>query len=155
MKNKIYTLLFLLVSTFIFQVNSQTVNLSPVNPDEQKVAHIKAFESRYFDGKVYLHITLNGNTETKILAVERSLDAINYEVLGFIKIYGTDIQSDLAYYFTDESPVAVNLYYRLSDYSNNNEPVYSETLSVIPVNENKTPAPISDKQTVFVAGGTN
>ncbi len=138
MKKTIYTLLLLLISASVFQANSQTAILSPVNPDEQKVTHIKAFEYRYINSKVYLHITVNGNTETKIVAVERSLDATNYEVIGYIKIYGTTAQIDLAYYFTDESPMVAYLYYRLSDYSNYNEPVYSETISVIPIDENKT-----------------
>jgi hypothetical protein len=142
MKTIIYTLLLLLISIFAFQVNSQTVLLSLENSDEQKVTHIKAIESKYFNGKVYLHITMNGNTETKIVAVERSLDAKNYEVIGYITIIGTPAQLDLAYYFTDESPVAANLFYRLSGNTINNEPVYSETLSVTPIDENKAPSDI-------------
>lgn len=160
MKTKIYTLLFLLIIASVLRAGSQTANLSPVHQDEQKVTHIKAFESRYFDNKVYLHITVNGNPETKIVAVERSLDATHFEVIGYVKIYGSDAQADLAYYFTDESPVIANLYYRLSDYSFNNEPVYSETISVIPVDENKVSTGIiattsnSDEQTEFYIGGT-
>lgn len=137
MKKLIQTLLLLFISTCVFHANSQTALMSPVYPGEQKITHVKAFESRYLNGKVYLHITVNGNTETKIVAVERSLDAKNFEVIGYIKIYGTPYLVDLAYYFTDESPVAANLFYRLSDYSVNNEPAYSETKNIIPMDENK------------------
>ena len=49
--------------------------LSPVNLNEQKATHIKAIETKYFNGKVYLHITVNSNTETKMAAIERSIDA--------------------------------------------------------------------------------
>jgi hypothetical protein len=161
MKTKIFTLLFLLISAAVLQVNSQTALVGAVNPDWKTITNVKTFESRYADGKVFLHITINGNTVTKFVAVERSLDATNYEVIGFIKIYGTDSQSNLAYYFNDESPVAANLYYRLSYYSCCDEPVYGESISVIPVNENKTPAgsitttSISAEQSDLFAGGTN
>lgn len=139
MKNIICTLLFLLFSASVFQANSQTALLNLGNSNEEKVTYIKAFESKYFNGKVYLALTINGNTETKIVAIERSLDATNYEVMGYIKIYGTDVKADLAYYFTDESPVSANLYYRLSDFSSMNKPAYSETISVMPVNKSQTP----------------
>jgi hypothetical protein len=150
MKTIIYTLFFLLISASL-QVNSQTSMLIPVNSNEQKVTHIKTIETKYFNGKVYLHITVNGNTETKIVAVERSIDAKNYEVIGYITITGTPAQIDLAYYFTDELPVAANLYYRLSGNTINNEPVYSETLSVTPIDENKT---LSDILTTTAATST-
>lgn len=160
MKTKIYILFFLLISTSGFRANSQTAMLNPANTEEQKITTVKAFESRYFNNKVYLHLTINGNTTTKFLAVERSLDATHFEVIGYIKIYGTSVQADLAYYFTDESPVAANLYYRLTDYSNFNEPVYSETTSIIPVDENKAPnsslttTANSDESPDFYTGGT-
>ncbi len=130
------------------------------NLNDQKITSVKAFESKYLNDKVYLHVTVNGNTETKFVTVERSLDATNYEVIGYIKIYGTTFQIDLAYYFTDEFPVSANLYYRLSDYSNYNEPVYSETISVIPLDEYKIPSgiitttPVSNERTNFFIGGT-
>ncbi|MFH0865333.1 MAG: hypothetical protein V1904_04015 [Bacteroidota bacterium] len=156
MKTKIYTLLFLLISFSFYRAVSQTALPSRVNADEKKITSVKSFESRYINGKVYLHVTVNGNTETKIVAIERSLDATNYEVIGYMKIYGTNVLSDLAYYFTDELPVAANLYYRLSDYSVFNEPGYSEIISVIPVDESKTPytimstASFSGEQQSFV-----
>lgn len=143
MKNIIHTLLFLLISASAFQANSQTVFISSANPAEQKITYIKTFESRYFNNKVYLHITATGNTETKIVAVERSLDATNFEVIGYIKIYGTSVQADLAYFFTDESPVVANLYYRLSVYSFYNEPAYSQTVDVMPIDKNKAPTSIT------------
>jgi hypothetical protein len=161
MKAKIYILLFLLFSAAVLQVNSQTVSMNAVDPDGQTITTVKAFESRYFDGKVYLHVTVNGNTETYFVAVERSIDAKNFEIIGYVKIYGTDIQSDLAYYFTDESPVSFNLYYRIVDNSNFNEPAYSETLCVIPMCENKIPSTpltttsLSGEQAVLFIGGTN
>lgn len=139
MKTKILTLLFILISAAVLQVNSQIVSMSAVDPDSQMITSVKAFESRYFDGKVYLHITVNGNTETKFVAVERSLDETNYEVIGYIKIYGTTVLCDLAYYFTDELPGSFKLYYRLSDYSDYNEPVYSETINVTPILKTKFP----------------
>jgi hypothetical protein len=137
MKTKIYTLLFLLISTSVFQANSQTAILNPVNKLEQKVAHIKAFESKYFEGKVYLHITVNNNIETKIVTIERSLDAIHFEAIGNIIIYGTTVHNDLGYHLTDELPVVANLYYRLADYTSCCEPAYSETISVFPIDDNK------------------
>lgn len=142
MKNLIYTLLFLLFSAPVFQAKSQTATLCTANSIEQNATQVKSIESKYFNGKVYLHFTINGNIETKTVAVERSLDATNYEVIGYIKIYGTNVLCDLAYYFTDESPVSANLYYRLSDYSLNNEPAYSETTSVTPIDETKAPSDI-------------
>ena len=141
MKTKIYTLLLLLISASL-RVNSQTSMLNPVNSNEQKITHVKGVESKYVDGKVYLHITVNGNTENQVLAVERSLDAKNYTVIGYITINGNNAQFDLAYYFTDESPVTANLYYRLSGNAINNESVYSETVSVTPIDENKAPSDI-------------
>jgi hypothetical protein len=80
---------------------------------------------------------VNGNTETKTVAVERSLDATNYEVIGYVTIIGNNVTVDLAYYFTDELPVLANLYYRLSEYSQNNEANYSETTSVIPIEKTR------------------
>ena len=139
MKTKILTLLFLLISAAVLQVNSQTISMGAVDSDSQTITSVKAFESRYLNDKVYLHITVKGNTETKMVAVERSLDAINFEVIGYIKLYGTPVQCDLAYYFTDESPVSANLYYRLSDYAIFNGPAYSETISIIPIDEYKAP----------------
>jgi len=159
MKNLIYTLLFLLFSAPVFQVKSQTETLYTANSIGQNATQVKSIGSKYFNGKVYLHFTINGNTETKTVAVERSLDATNYEVIGYIKIYGTNVLCDLAYYFTDESPVSANLYYRLSDYSFNNEPVYSETISVTPIDKTKVPndmvlvAPICDE--VLPVGARN
>lgn len=161
MKTKIYILLILLISASFFRASSQTAMLSPENQNEQKLAYIKGIESRFMNNNVYLHFTVTGNTETRIVTVERSLDATNFEVIGYIKIYGTAVQVDLAYYFTDESPVASNLYYRLSDYSFNNKPVYSETINVIPIDENKTPetivstASVSNEHPCFFVGGTN
>lgn len=158
MKNITYTLFFLLFSASVFQANSQTAMLSPENSNEQKIAHIKTFKSKYIEGKVYMHIIVNGNTETKTLVIERSLDAINFEVIGYINVIGTNAQIDIAYYFKDESPVIANLYYRLSDYSFNNQPIYSEIISVVPVDENKitTPiTPISNEQTNFLSLGSN
>jgi hypothetical protein len=139
MKTIIYTLLFLLIGTS-FHVNSQNAILSTVYSDEQKITNVKAIKSKYYEGRVYLHITVNGNTETQILAVERSLDAINYEVIGYITIAGVPTQMDLAYYFTDKSPVVANLYYRLSNHPSYNEQVYSETISVTPIDDYKTPS---------------
>lgn len=159
MKTKIYTLLFLIISAVSFRAYSQNALPSPESNSEQGIASVKSFESRYINGKVYLHATVNGNTETKIVTVERSLDAANFEVIGYIKIYGTDVSCNLAYYFTDESPVKTNLYYRLSDYTLYNEPAYSETVVVIPVDEYKTPvtvvlnASLSEEQQYFVSGG--
>jgi hypothetical protein len=141
MKTIMYTLLLFLISASL-QLNSQTAMLSPVNSSEQKVTHVKAIDSRYYEGKVYLHITVNGNTEKQILAIERSLDAENYAVIGYITINGNNAQFDLAYYFTDESPEVANLYYRLSGNSLYNEQVYSETVSVTPIDENKAPSDI-------------
>jgi hypothetical protein len=141
MKTIIYAMVLLLVSASL-QVNSQTALLSSINSNEQKITHVKAIESKYVDGKVYLHITVNGNTENQVLAVERSLDAKNYTVRGYITINGNNAQFDLAYYFTDESPVTANLYYRLSGNSLYNEQVYSETVSVTPIDENKAPSDI-------------
>jgi hypothetical protein len=139
MKTKIYILFFLLISAFSIQANSQTAMLNPLNPVEQKLTPVKAFESRYVNGKVFLHITVNGNTETKIVAIERSLDATHFEVIGFIKVYGSPYPIDLAYYFTDESPVVSNLYYRLSYTSPSSyyDSYYSDTISVIPIEENR------------------
>lgn len=160
MKTKIFTLLILLISNCIFRVNSQTASISSVNSNNQMASNIKAFESRYVDGKVFLHITINGNIVTKFLAVERSLDATNYEVIGYVKIYGTPVLADLAYYFTDESPVKTDLYYRLTDYTLNNEPVYSATITVIPIeNINIIPekinnVPASPAETYFIVGDT-
>jgi len=143
MKNIIYILLFLLLSSSAFQANSQNVVLIPGNSNDQKVTHIKAFKSKYVNGTVYMHITISGNTETNILVIERSLDATNFEVIGYINIIGVTIKDDIAYYFTDKSPVIANLYYRLKCYSSLNEPVYSETIGVIPIDEYKTPADIT------------
>ena len=143
MKKIIYTLFFLLFSASAFQANSQNIILNPENSMDQKAMHIKSLESKYFEGKVYLHITVSGNTETKIWAVERSLDATNFEAIGFIKINGVTVQNDIAYYFTDELPVIANLYYRLTDYSFHFKPAYSETTSVIPIDENKVNADIT------------
>lgn len=138
MKKLLFTLFNILICASIFQANSQTISLTTQPPNEQKtIAVVKAFEGRYLNSKVYLHLTINGNTETKLIAVERSLDNSNYEVIGYIKIYGTNVLCDLAYYFKDELPVSANLFYRLSDYSPNNEPVYSETISVIPIDKTK------------------
>jgi len=74
MKTKSHTMIFLLICASL-QVNSQTLMLIPVNLNEQKATHIKAIETKYFNGKVYLHITVNSNTETKMAAIERSIDA--------------------------------------------------------------------------------
>jgi hypothetical protein len=138
MKTKIHTLLFLLICAS-FQVNSQSVTLCSENSAAQKISGIKSVSSKYCDGKVYLHLTVNGNIVTKTLAVERSLDGKNYEVIGHINILGTPAPFDLVYYFTDESPVTANLYYRLSEYSSSiNEMAYSETTSIIPINNNNT-----------------
>jgi len=163
MKTIIYTMLFLLISAS-FRVNSQNAILSNEYSNEQKVTPIKAIETKYFNSKVYLHITINGNTETQILAVERSLDATNYEVIGHITIYGTPAQINIAYYFTDESPVVANLYYRLSSHSFNNESVYTEALSVTPIDDYKTPSdiittapipPICNEETNSLSGGVS
>lgn len=162
MKKIIYILLFLLFSSSAFQANSQTsaLNLSPVNPDERKITIIKSFESRFVEGKVYLHITVNGNTETNFVAVERSLDATNYEVIGYVKIYGTEVPCNLTYYFTDDSPGTFNLFYRLTDYSISNAPAYSETLGVIPANEIEIPSgintttAISNEKSLLVEGSS-
>ncbi len=161
MKTKIQILIFLIISAFFFHAFSQTALPGAVYQNEQNMTYIKSFESRYLSNKMYLHITVNGNTETKMVAVERSIDGINYEVIGYVKMIGTNIQCNLAYYFTDESPVLSNLYYRLSDYSIYDEPVYSEIISVIPIDENKTATgiiittPIPDEQIDFFIGGTN
>lgn len=143
MKNRFYIILFLLMSIPAFKVNSQTIMLNPEDSNLQKVIHIKTITSRYFNGKVYLHLTINGNTKNQIVAVERSLDATNYEVIGFIKIYGVNVPGDIAYYFTDKSPIKANLYYRLSIDPLNNGPVYSETMSVTPIDEYKAPTGIA------------
>jgi hypothetical protein len=137
MKNLIYILLFILITTPVFKANSQTSILNPVIQNQQNVTHVKEIDSKYFNSKVYLHFTVNGNTETKTVAVERSLDATNYEVIGYVTIIGNNVTVDLAYYFTDELPVLANLYYRLSEYSQNNEANYSETTSVIPIEKTK------------------
>jgi hypothetical protein len=139
MKTKIYTLLLLLLNASL-QLNSQSIMLGSVNSNEQTLNQIKAFESQYLNGKVYLHVTVSNNTETRTLAVERSLDATNFEVIGYIKLYGTTVPNVLAYYFTDESPVIANLYYRLSYSDNFNEAVNSETINVFPIGENIEPA---------------
>jgi len=151
MKTIISAMLYLLISPPLL-VNSQTALLSSVNSNEQKITHVKAFESKYVDGKVYLYLTVNGNTETQVLAVERSLDANNYTVIGYITINGNNAKIDLAYYFTDESPVIANLYYRLSGYSLSYEQVYSETLNVTPI-ENTTRS-ICNEQTELLMAGT-
>ena len=138
----------MLLSISIFQADSQTPQVNLGNSNENQITFIKAFESKYFNDVVYLHITVNGNTKTNFVAVERSLDAVTYEVIGYIKVYGTDVKCDLAYYFTDKSPGIFNLFYRLSDYSTPNEPSYSETLNVIPANEHNTPRSNKSVQTI-------
>ncbi|MDD5571259.1 MAG: hypothetical protein PHD97_08915 [Bacteroidales bacterium] len=149
MKTKIHTLLFLLISIFAFNAVSQTADLNPENSKGQNIAHIKAIKGIYLDGKVYLHIHVNGNTETRILAVESSLDAIKFEVIGYLNINGTTATTDIAYYFTDESPVAEYSYYRLSYYSIYGELVCSETINVISIDENKDLASITNLQFVL------
>ncbi len=139
MRLTIYTFILLLLNASL-QLNSQSLMLSTVNSNEQKLSHIKAFDSKYLNGKVYLHITVNNNTETRTLAVERSLDAAQFEVIGYIKCYGTASRNDIAYYFTDESPIVANLYYRLLCYNNSNEIAYSETINVIPVGKSTAPS---------------
>jgi hypothetical protein len=134
MKTIIYVLPFLLLNASL-QLHSQSLLLSSVNANEQKLSCIKAFESKYLDGKVYLHVTVNNNTETRTLEVERSVDATHFEVVGYIKLYGSPTTNDLAYYFTDESPVISNLYYRLTYNVGSDEPVYSETINVVPVSK--------------------
>ena len=160
MKAKLYTVIILLIVSCSTRVNSQAANLNPGNPSGQNVSHVKSFESKYFNSQVFLHLVVNGNTESKIVEVDRSLDAEHFEVIGFIRIYGTSVQADLAYYFTDESPLFTNIYYRLSDYSDPNNPEYSEILEVIPKDINKTPATNlvassdTDSEENFYTGGS-
>jgi hypothetical protein len=137
MKTKVTIIFFLLVAASL-RVNAQGSMLSSANQDEQGMSYIKAINGVYNDAKVYLHITVNRCTQTRTLAVERSIDDKNYKVIGLITIKGDSAKFNLAYYFTDNSPVTANLYYRLTDYSVANDPVSSETASVIPVGEKRT-----------------
>ena len=130
----------LLLLNASLRLNSQSLMLSPVNSGEPALSQVKAFESKYLNDKVYLHITVNNNTETRTLSVERSLDATHFETIGYIKCYGTSTKNDIDYYFIDESPVIANLYYRLSCYTNSNEAVYGETINVVPIGKNVAPS---------------
>lgn len=158
MKNIVYILLFFLLSTSVFRVNSQTVMLIPFDSNDQKVTHIKEFKSKYIDGIVYMNITICGNTKTNLLAIERSLDATSFEVIGYVKVIGIPVQDDIAYYFTDKMPVIANLYYRLKGYSYSNDPVYSETIGVIPIDEFIIPpdiiaiTPVCDEKIISIEG---
>jgi len=138
MKTKIYILFFLLISaTYSY---SQATLLNAAGSNEQKIPNIKKIECRYNKDKVYLHITVNSDTTSKILFVERSLDASYYEKIGYIKINGNSLHADIGYYFIDESPLKANLYYRLSYYPAANKPSYSEIANVFPVDVNITPS---------------
>ena len=137
MKKLIRALIFIVLTASVFQANSQTVILDPEDSNLQKITHITTIESRYYEGKVYLHLTVNGNTETQTVAIERSLDAMNYEVIGFVTIFGVKVHGNIAYYYTDNSPVIANLYYRLS-FNTLAESAYSKTINIIPIDISKT-----------------
>jgi len=138
-KHVIFTILLLFSVISISASQADPPNLITVSKssDYYRVIHVKAIEGSYYNKKVYLHITINGNTENKILSVERSLDNINYKVIGNINLIGTIVKLDLAYYYIDEVPVTGNVYYRLSGYSFNKELVYSKTIKIISIGEEK------------------
>lgn len=124
--------------------HSQTGMLSPVtSAPENKDNSIRSLLCKYFSENVYIKIKVNGITENTVMSVERSIDGINFENIGYVNIIGSPYQIDLLYCFTDESPLKINSFYRVSGYKKGNESFTSEIVSVIPQNRNDEIVPPS------------
>jgi hypothetical protein len=125
------------IAIIILFVGSQSISIAQDYSDvllhtsqSQNLENIKSIDAKYFADKVFLHILVNGITENKTLIIERSIDGTNFELIGTIACIGCQTKADIAYYFTDDTPLASNAYYRVVNYTDYNQPYYSESVIV-------------------------
>jgi len=74
-------------------------------------AAITLFTATLVERTVYLHWNTAKQKSNGLYVIYRSHDGGNYEVIGYKKGVGVPIQSDIAYYFADESPCPGTNYY--------------------------------------------
>jgi hypothetical protein len=132
----IFVIMLLASQNLLFAQDSEEFSL--IANQTRNFNNIKSIDAKCSAGKVFLHIRTIGITENKTLAVERSLDGINFELIGTIHCIGCAAMVEIAYYFTDEAPLDSKIYYRLVNYTENNQASYSDCISVFQENQTNT-----------------
>jgi hypothetical protein len=81
---------------------------------------------------ILLQWTTNGEIDNELFYVERSINGLDYTVIGQVatKASGGNSSADIQYQYTDLQPVNGNNYYRLRQVSKNNLINYSNTVLI-------------------------
>ena len=89
------------------------------------------FTGKYCEGKTYLHWEIECQKEDGIYIVYRSIDDVNYELLGSKQGIGVPVFFPISYYLQDENPPEGTVWYTLVHISKNKIYMVSEKISVV------------------------
>jgi hypothetical protein len=107
-----------------------------------------SFSGKYINDKVYLNLLVSELNQNTFFMVERSVDGTSFETIGNIVYKKSDIK--LLYSFIDESPQAINSWYRIAASYQDFVTIYSETLYLTQINLN----PVTGSQTTTILATT-
>jgi len=93
-------------------------------------ATITLYASGLSEGTVFLRWNTAGQRSNGLYIIYRSSDGEGYEVIGYRKGTGVPIESEIAYYFADESPCSGTNYYGIVHIGYNQTYLASEIIRV-------------------------
>ncbi|MFH1319277.1 MAG: hypothetical protein ABII90_01300 [Bacteroidota bacterium] len=98
---------------------------------EDTINNIREFNSRYYEGKVYVNCVVENDTKNGIFVLERAGYDMDFEAVGFKKRIGTKVKMRLLYSLIDEKPFPGNVYYRILQLGDDGSYRYSDVEKVV------------------------
>lgn len=108
LKNILMGLFILTISGNIFAQASFTQSANDLDANAKVDAKICEM-----NGSVYFLIMVENQKADSYIIVERSVDGLNFESVGYVKCLGNNATFPVSYSFVDKNPMGINSYYRL------------------------------------------
>lgn len=130
--NKIVILSSFLILSTCMNANAQTDStlFQTAILKEDSCAHITLFTAKYFEGKTWLHWNVAEQKADGHYFVLKSTDGKSFSLLGIKRGIGVPIQTPIAYYLQDESPIQGVSFYKVWHISENRTYLMSDVVTV-------------------------
>lgn len=130
-------------------IKNQSPVLEKGNLKQDSTNTFISFSPVFSEGKTYVRWLVKNDKKDGVFVVERSVDGIEFEALGFKDRVGTDLNVNLFYSFVDAAPVAGDNHYRIMQVGADNTYRYS---SVVKVKSGVAPAKAASVATTETDG---
>ena len=117
-------------SLFSQTIVSEFSSESAQTLSKDTVARLTSFQATCNSDKVYLKWTIVNQHVDGIYIIYRSTDGINYENIGSKAGIGVPISKEIAYFFTDTTPVYETEYYKILHVSKGNSFLTSDKIII-------------------------